>query len=121
MTELVGFNHVVITVQDFEKTVRFYEETLRLPRLSRPALGWPGAWFKVGNSQLNVIQEVEGNEETRRHVALDAVDFDALVKDLQERGIKTTGGPGVYPSGMKWLRLHDPEGNIIEFVSDHRK
>jgi catechol 2,3-dioxygenase-like lactoylglutathione lyase family enzyme len=124
MTEVKGVNHITITVKDFDKNARFYDEVLRLPRLPRPdhlSQRRPGARYKVGDSRINVVQERTGDDEALRHVSLEAVDFDALVKDFQDRGVKLAGGPAVYPGGRKWIRLVDPEGNIIEIVSGDPK
>lgn len=120
MADVKGINHITITVKDFEKNARFYDEELRLPRLPRPdhlERLRPGARYKVGNSRINVVQETKGDREALGHVSLEAVDFDALVKDFQNRGVKLAGGPGVYEGGRRWIRLADPEGNIIEIVS----
>jgi predicted enzyme related to lactoylglutathione lyase len=116
MSEISGYDHVSVTARDFDQAVRFYEEALAMARLPRREMGWRGAWFKVGDLTLHVVEEGDTLEQTR-HIAMRTDDFDGLVKRLQERGATFAEGPDQYPSGKRYVKLLDPEGNIVEIFS----
>ena len=85
----------------------------------RPKIPWPGAWFKVGESQLNVVQEAPLGQPSRSHLSLEVDDFDGMVKRMQELGIPLQEAPEHRQSGARYFRVQDPEGRIIEFTSHH--
>ena len=53
---MIQLDHVAIHVADVERSCRFYSQVLRLEALPRPAFDFPGAWFRLGQTQeLHII------------------------------------------------------------------
>lgn len=121
-----ALDHVSITVHDFEAVRPFYEEVLGLKQdPARPAFGFPGAWYMLGNSQIHLIQEIEGVDLGTKapklvpmapHLALRVDDYDAAVAHFTERGIEVFETNA--ENGQLWVR--DPAGNIIELTAQRR-
>jgi len=118
-----ALDHVSITVDDFEAVRPFYEEVLGLKQdPSRPAFGFPGAWYQVGNSQIHLIQTPENADLGTKapklvpmapHLALRVDDYDATVAYFKERDVEVFETNA--ENGQCWVR--DPAGNIIELTS----
>jgi len=110
---LGGVHHVSLNVADAEVAATFYEEVLGLRRLPRPDIGFPGAWFAVGDSQVHLL-EVPGHEAPPgQHFAFLVADLDATCATLAERGVAVTD-PAEVPGAGRQAFLHDPSGNLIE-------
>ena len=57
MTEISGLHHVSLIVADKARALAFYRDILGLqPDHSRPALAFPGAWLRLGDRQLHLLQ-----------------------------------------------------------------
>jgi glyoxylase I family protein len=94
---------------------------LGLEQISRPDLGFPGAWLAIGNSQQLHLLELPNPDPISgrpthggrdRHVAL-TVSSIADVKDtLNDAGVFYT----LSVSGRKALFCRDPDGNAIEII-----
>jgi len=121
-----ALDHVSITVDDFEAVRPFYEDVLGLQQdPSRPAFGFPGAWYRVGSSQIHLIQIPEGADLGTKapklvpmapHLALQVDDYDATVAHFQAHGIEVFETNAA--NGQCWVR--DPAGNIIELTTQRR-
>jgi catechol 2,3-dioxygenase-like lactoylglutathione lyase family enzyme len=118
-------HHVSVTVTDLERARRFYTEALGLEEIERPAFGFPGAWYRLGDRQLHLIVHpstrtlrgttdidsrdghfairVRSYRETRKHLEAAGVTFD-------DRPRNRTPWPQIYVS--------DPDGNVIELNAD---
>jgi catechol 2,3-dioxygenase-like lactoylglutathione lyase family enzyme len=103
-------HHASIRVADLERSRKFYEDLLGFRCAPRPDLGFPGAWYALGDGQLHVMQTPkrgEGIDPTEPHVALEVEDYEATKRDLGERGIEFLElGPQL------WIR--DPDGYVVE-------
>ncbi len=116
-----GINHVSVAVTDTERALVFYRGILGLEvDPGRPELGFPGAWLRVGEGQIHLLElpdSVRGaapglHGGRDNHVALDVGDLDALVRKLDEAGI----GYSFSRSGRRALFCRDPDGNAVELV-----
>lgn len=113
-------NHASLIVSDLDASLTFYCDALGLQQVDRPDLGFPGAWFQLGDQQIHLL-ELENPDPTTgrpvhggrdRHVALN-VEALAPVKDiLDKKGIVYT----MSISGRKALFCRDPDGNAIEII-----
>jgi len=113
-------NHASLIVSDLDVSLTFYCDALGLQQVDRPDLGFPGAWFQLGDQQIHLL-ELENPDPTTgrpvhggrdRHVALN-VEALAPVKDiLDKKGIVYT----MSISGRKALFCRDPDGNAIEII-----
>ncbi len=112
-------NHAAIHVKDLEGAIKFYGETLELPRLPRPDFQFPGAWFALGNQELHLIEDlnVEPAKRDHHHFALLVDDAFEARAALEKKGITEFKGPSQRPDGPMQLFFKDPEGYLIEMYS----
>ncbi len=114
-------HHVSLLVRDTVRALDFYAGVLGLePDPSRPELGFPGAWLKLGEQQLHLLElpnpdPTEGRPEhggRDRHVALTVDDLDAFRQRLEAAGIPYS----LSRSGRAALFCRDPDGNAWELI-----
>jgi len=121
MSELIqSMHHVSLIVADTDISLGFYRDILGLELEERPDLGYPGAWLKIGDQQLHLLElpnpdPVIGRPEhggRDRHIAVKITDYVALVACLQQHGIAFSESK----SGRRALFCRDPDGNALECV-----
>ena len=110
-------NHVAIHVTDVAGSCAFYEHTLRLQPIPRPAFDFPGAWFRLGERQeLHLIgnrgEEVFSGSRSN-HFALQVDDIAAWERHLTEAGA-TFQPKKQRPDGAWQIFLRGPDGHFIE-------
>ncbi|MDZ7805160.1 VOC family protein, partial [Thiohalophilus sp.] len=114
-------HHVSIIVSDTSRALAFYEQVLGLPvDGTRPDLGYPGAWLRIGDQQLHLLELPNPDPVTDRpahggrdrHIAFNVNSLDELVSRLQEQTIGYT----LSRSGRRALFCRDPDGNALEFI-----
>ncbi|MCK5354890.1 MAG: VOC family protein [Methyloprofundus sp.] len=114
-------HHSSLMISDLEASIKFYTDIVGLLRMERPDLGFPGAWFQLGeNQQLHIIKLPNMDPTTGRpehggrdrHVALTVDDFDTVRKALDEKNVVYS----MSKSGRKALFLRDPDANAIEII-----
>ena len=110
-------NHVAVFVTDVPRSCRFYCEVLRLKEMPRPAFNFPGAWFRLGETQeLHIIGERPDQGVTRErgdHFALRVDDIEAWRIHLESLGA-IIRGPQLRPDGATQIFIGDPDGHLIE-------
>ena len=114
-------DHVAIHVEDVEKTCEFYANVLRLDRMPRPAFDFPGAWFRLGETQeLHIIggrTDTVYSKNRGPHFALRVDDMDAWEDHL--KACNATYRPRVVrPDRAYQIFVVDPDGYYIELCSD---
>lgn len=121
MTEYLQLQHASVIVSDTQRSLRFYQEVLGLQlEPDRPALGFAGAWLRVGQQQIHLLElpnpdPVEGrpgHAGRDRHLALTVRGLDDLENALQQAGIRYTRSR----SGRRAIFCRDPDGNGIELI-----
>ena len=122
MSNLVqAIHHVSLLVSDTRRSLAFYQGLLGLELdPSRPDLGYPGAWLKLGGQQLHLLElpnpdrlagrPAHGGRD--RHLALSVLDLEALQAVLEAAGVSFTRSG----SGRRALFCRDPDQNALEFV-----
>ena len=114
-------DHCSLIVSDTAKALEFYKGILELEvDSSRPELGYPGAWFHVGQSQIHLLEvpdpyvSVDKPEHGGRdnHVALAVSDLELIISRLQRAGIDYSKSK----SGREALFCRDYDGNTVELV-----
>jgi glyoxylase I family protein len=118
---ITAIHHTSMIVQDTEQALAFYVGILGLEQnMSRPDLGYPGAWLNVGDGQIHLLElpnpdPVTGRPEhggRDRHLALAITDLSVLQASLERAGIGFT----LSKSGRKALFCRDIDGNALEFI-----
>ena len=122
MSEFLGIHHASVIVADTGRALAFYVDILGMQLdAARPALGFPGAWLKVGGAQQIHLLQLPNPDAGHarpahagrdRHTALRLRSLDAVQKRLEQHGIPFTHSR----SGRRALFCHDPDGNGIELI-----
>ena len=122
MSEFLGIHHASVIVADTTRALAFYVDILGMQvDATRPELGFPGAWLKVGGAQQIHLLELPnpdgGNVRPAhagrdRHTALRLCGLDAVRLRLERHGVPFTRSR----SGRHALFCHDPDGNGIELI-----
>ena len=121
---LKRMHHVSFAVRDLAASKRFFCDVLGLAEDERPAFKFPGAWLKVGDRQIHLIQDSKGGRAVRKqisrsdHLAMEVADLEVVVRRLRECGIEFALG-GNQRLGMSQAFCSDPDGHTIEFVQYH--
>jgi glyoxylase I family protein len=113
----LGVQHVGMAFDDLEAARAFYEDVLGFRPLERPSsnTGIPGLWFGLGNGQMvHLAQRQPDPRVPIQHFALSVDDLDAVVDDLEARGVAVRRRPHVDGYGYQAF-VDDPSGNIVEF------
>lgn len=108
-------------VEDTERALKFYGGILGLELdTSRPELGYPGAWLKVGDAQIHLLELPNPDPITDRpkhggrdrHLALVITNLDVIQSSLEESGVDYT----LSKSGRRALFCRDYDGNALELI-----
>jgi len=105
-------HHASVRVSEITLARAFYEGVLGLSTAPRPDLGFPGAWYDLGEGQLHLIQHqqktFDGIDPTAPHFAVEVASLAEVKKTLDARGIAYLEFGG----SQLWVR--DPDGNVVE-------
>jgi len=116
-----SLDHCSLIVANTSKALEFYEGILDLEvDISRPDIGYPGAWLQVGSSQIHLLEVPDPYAQAVRpehggrdnHVALQVSDLENIIRRLQAAGIAYSKSK----SGRMALFCRDYDGNAIELV-----
>lgn len=122
---ILGFHHASLIVSDTQRALAFYHDVLGLAvEPSRPDLGFPGAWLRLGDGQIHLLELPNPDPTTGRpdhggrdrHLALRVSGLDALAERLREAGVDFT----LSRSGRQALFCRDPDGNALELIEARR-
>lgn len=119
---MIELHHASLLVADTRRSLAFYQDLLGLDiDPSRPDLGFPGAWLKVGGQQIHLLEldnpdaladrpEHGGRD---RHTAFLVDNLDAIRAKLDQAGIDYSNSR----SGRRALFCRDPDRNTIELIA----
>jgi glyoxylase I family protein len=113
-------HHASFVVADTEASLAFYSGVLGLQQMERPDLGFSGAWLRLGEQQLHLLElpnidPTTGRPEhggRDRHVALSTAALDPIRETLDKAGVSYT----LSISGRRALFCRDPDGNAVEIL-----
>lgn len=111
-------NHVGLHVHDLTASRRFYGEVLGLKEIARPELGFPGAWYGLGDGQeVHLIarapKEAPYTVPRERHVAFAVASVEETVATLRRYGVDHDA-PVRRPDGAVQIFLRDPDQHVVE-------
>ena len=121
MTRVSGLHHVSLIVADTARALGFYQDVLGLQiDPARPDLGFPGAWLRLGDRHLHLLElpnvdPVDARPEhggRDRHTAVTVSDLDGFAARLRDAGFDYT----MSRSGRRALFCRDPDGNAWELI-----
>jgi len=110
-TSLEGIS---LLVADVERSVDFYSKLPGAQMIMHRTGQF--AKFKIGEGHVQVVGIPP--EEKSFHIEMDAPDLQGLYQHLKAAGIEPDGPPTKRFFGRTNFRVHDPDGNIIEFDSN---
>jgi catechol 2,3-dioxygenase-like lactoylglutathione lyase family enzyme len=134
MSTFRSLAEVVLIVDDMERALTFYRDTLGLPLFSPPDL--PGKFLQVGEQggpggatgvpqQIVLLPRAAGTERagadrTERvlhHIGLEVAgdEYDALRQRLTDAGYETRSGEHPFMK-VEAFYVDDPDGNEVEIV-----
>jgi len=123
-TNVAGYSHVAIAVDDLAAARDFYCGLLGLEEARRPDFGFPGLWLTVGDLQLHFVETDElptpgkGFPHFALHVPTDV--FQATFDRLRDGGAKVLAEPMSrvdFGERTVWQAfVADPAGNAIELT-----
>ena len=117
--KILELNHVAIHVADVERSSAFYRDMLQLEPMPRPAFDFPGAWFRLGQSQeLHLIgrRGPVALIDANNHFALHVDDAAAWEKHLEQKNADFHPRQQ-RPDGAWQIFVRDPDGHFIELCS----
>lgn len=110
-------DHVALHVADVDVSVAFYRDVLKLPAMPRPAFDFPGAWFRLGETQeLHLIGDREAPVQSHHrsgHFALMVEDLDEWEANIDAHGAHRMDRK-TRPDGALQTFVRDPDGNCVE-------
>jgi catechol 2,3-dioxygenase-like lactoylglutathione lyase family enzyme len=125
-------DHVAVAVSDLDAAISFYTGKLGMRLLFRTideAHHEAFCFLQLDGANLELLQSLDDQNRPRPyspppirepycpHVAIAADDLDTLVAEWRkDGGIPIIKGPMEIPDKVRWVYIHDPDNNIIEFV-----
>ncbi len=108
--------HVAINVTNIAASKRFYGEALGLAEIPRPdTFNFKGAWYRLGPTDLHLIERDEGTPRSSPHFALWSSDVRAAAAMLQKAGHEVKWETMKIPHVDRFF-TRDPDGNRIEIM-----
>jgi catechol 2,3-dioxygenase-like lactoylglutathione lyase family enzyme len=118
---ITGISHVTLYADDLRQSRQFYGELLgwRAVPLTGPA---PGLRFYPNHAQYVELlpSPVPGQANRLDHVSFATDDAEALRRLLASKGIAVPVSITAERDGSRSFRVHDPEGNLVEFTEQGR-
>lgn len=118
--EYLSILHSSVLVEDLARSLKFYVDLLGFEvDPLRPDLGYPGAWLKVGDQQIHLLQLPNPDPAERpqhgghdRHIAIAVNSIDQIRELLESNNIDYT----ISKSRSHVVFIRDPDGNALELI-----
>jgi catechol 2,3-dioxygenase-like lactoylglutathione lyase family enzyme len=85
---IIGIDHAEISVQDFDATVKFYEQIgFKKINVFKQGEDIVQIQLSTGTVNLDLVKAVEGESPKLEHLAFLVTDVDETVTELKQRGV----------------------------------
>lgn len=118
-----SFNHIALSVQDVNESIRFYQKVLQLKEIKNTASNSKTRWLSLGEGkELHLISRPESEIKINKavHFALATSDISSFVKHLVTLKIDysdwldTPNKDYIRKDGIQQVYFQDPDGYWIE-------
>jgi predicted enzyme related to lactoylglutathione lyase len=110
-------SRVLLQPTDFERSFRFYAESLGLPVYREWGSGsTKGVVFFVGGGFLELSGSSRTGASESVGLWLQVQDVDAVGRELEEASVEVFESPTDKPWGLREMQLRDPDGLSIVIV-----
>jgi lactoylglutathione lyase len=124
---VVKNDHMAFRVSNMDQSIQFYTQTLGLRLLFRnvnPDEQEDYAILELEGGNLELIQRLDGlpfeppeiKPPYCPHLAFTSDDMDETLKMIAEKHIPVVTGPLEIEGAEKWIYIHDPDNNVIEYI-----
>lgn len=122
----VKLNHIAVYVEDLADSKSFYSEIIGLEEIEEPFNDGLHVWYKLGSSQLHLI-EGEWEEPTinkNNHLCFSIEDMEGFIENLKAEKVPFENWPGESGKitnrvdGVQQIYFQDPNGYWIEVNND---
>jgi predicted enzyme related to lactoylglutathione lyase len=116
-------SRVLLRPTNFERSFRFYADTLGLHVYREWGSGpTRGVVFFLGGGFLEISGSSEAASSEKVSLWLQVRDVDAVGRELEDSGVEIVEAPVDKPWGLREMRIRDPDGVglvIVEVPEDH--
>lgn len=118
--EIRGLNHITFSVEDMDRSVKFYAQVVGARLLCRLE---HTAYFDLAGIWLALNQGTSTPPTDYTHIAFSIQEdqFDAWRRHLAEQGITLEPHRRRHPGEGKSLYFRDPDGHLLELHTKTRK
>lgn len=119
-------NHAALSVKDLDRSVDFYTNVLKLSEITNLTRKEGIRWISMGDGkELHLVSTIKEPVTVNKavHIAFKAINFDELVKTLEDQKIVYSDWQGILhkinirADGIKQIYFQDPDGYWIEVNS----
>jgi catechol 2,3-dioxygenase-like lactoylglutathione lyase family enzyme len=113
---ITGIAHIALAAQSLEADRAFYTHYLGWKAV--PSAEYPNGLRFYGDPRQSVVVHPAGSpsELAFDHIAWATADASALRLYLKSKGIAVPASVTRMRNGEQYFRVHDPEGNVVEFL-----
>ena len=106
-------HHISINVADTASARSFYVDSLGFEEIERPEMGFNGAWLKIGDQQLHLLEVKDHDAPVGQHFAFRVNDIHKYRDHLIQKGIEVSDPSELGAVGIQCF-FKDPSGNLLE-------